>query len=143
MLFRSLRLGDSYRVGYCPQVAYYYRIHSHSLTHRIASDQRQFFDQIAQVFQQQRHHTGCDDLDRGCPPEVPAGSTPPHRATDHMQEFLIGRAWQELEQGKSLRAVVTGLQAGLTAPLNIPAWQSILVLWGKGLVQLVGGRGRG
>lgn len=138
----QLRLGDSYRVGYRPPVAYYYRIHGDSITHRIASNQREFFDQVAQRLQRQRHHTGRDDLDRGCPPAVPVGKGSAHRATNHIQGFLIGRAWQELERGDPLRALFTGLQAGLTAPLNIPAWQSILVLWGKGLVQLMGGRRR-
>ncbi|MBU6230523.1 MAG: glycosyltransferase family 2 protein [Cyanobacteria bacterium REEB459] len=127
----QLRLGDRYRVGYCPQVTYYYRIHRYSITHRVASRQREFFDQMAQGFQRQRQDIGSDDLDRGDPPEVPGKSGPRRGASRHIQGFLIARAWQELDQGELCQASWTGLQAGLRAPLEGLAWRSILVLWLK------------
>lgn len=127
----QLRLGDRHRVGYCPQVVYHYRIHPRSITHTRASNQREFFDQVAQRFQQQRQTQGEDDLQRGCPPPVPAPRTAPYSAPLHSQDFLMGRAWQELALGQGRQALGTSLRAWWAYPQNLRVWPAIARLWLK------------
>ena len=127
----QLRLGDRYRVGYCPQVVYHYRIHPTSITHTRASNQRDFFDQVARRFQQQRQTQGEDDLQRGSPPPVPSPLTPPYSAPHHSQDFLIGRAWQEVVQGRRHQALGTSLRAWWVYPQNLRVWPAIARLWLK------------
>lgn len=129
----QLRLGDRFRVGYCPEVNYLYRIHRTSITHTTASTKREFFDDMAREFQQQRHLTGKDNLQRGCPPPVPDGKGIPYTAAEHIQVFLLGRAWQEFQQGKSQKAFSTSLQAALTYPQKLSVWRSLLALWIKSM----------
>ncbi len=127
----QLRLGDRHRVGYCPQVVYHYRIHAASITHTRASNQREFFDQVAQRFQQQRQTQGEDDLQRGSPPAVPPPRTAPYGAPLHSQDFLMGRAWQEIAEGQRRQALGSSLQAWWAYPQNLRAWPAIARLWLK------------
>lgn len=127
----QLRLGDAYRVGYRPQVVYHYRIHPRSITHTRAANQREFFDQVAQRFQQQRQTEGKDDLQRGCPPPVPPPRTAPYSAPHHSQDFLIGRAWREVAQGQRRQALGSSLRAWWAYPQNLRAWPAIARLWLK------------
>lgn len=127
----QLRLGDRHRVGYCPQVVYHYRLHPTSITHTRASNQREFFDQVAQRFQQQRQTQGEDDLQRGSPPPVPAPRTAPYGAPHHSQDFLMARAWQEVAQGQRRQALGSSLRAWWAYPQNLRAWPAIARLWLK------------
>ena len=127
----QLRLGDRHRVGYCPQVVYHYRLHPTSITHTRASNQREFFDQVARRFQQQRQTQGEDDLQRGSPPPVPAPRTAAYGAPHHGQDFLMARAWQEVAQGQRRQALGTSLRAWWAYPQNLRAWPAIARLWLK------------
>lgn len=129
----QLRLGDRFRVGYLPQVCYHYRLHSASITHTKSSSEREFFDTTAREFQQQRHLSGKDNLQRGCPPPVPSPGKSPFTAAEHIQAFLLSRAWQEFRKGQRRQAFVTGMQAALSYPQNLSVWRSLLALWVKSL----------
>lgn len=124
----QLRLGEISRVWYTPDLCYYYRLHNTSVTHSKSSIEREFFDRIAQEFQQQRLSSGKDDLQRGCPPERPPTNQIRLTAAAHIQGFLLSRAWQEFEQGHLGQALITGLRAALAQPDRLSVWRSLLIL---------------
>ncbi|NJO41925.1 MAG: glycosyltransferase family 2 protein [Cyanobacteria bacterium CRU_2_1] len=125
----QLRLGDICRVWYLPDTYYHYRLHSTSVTHTKSSTEREFFDFVAREFQLQRRSQGVDDIQRGCPPPLPKKhDKAPLSAAQHIQNFLLGRAWQEYQQGQTLQALMTGLRSLLTLPTNVKIWRSLLAL---------------
>lgn len=129
----QLRLGDRFRVGYVPDICYQYRLHNASITHTRSSSEREFFDGIAREFQQQRQLSGKDNLQRGCPPPLPSPGKPAFTAAEHIQGFLLSRAWQEFQQGQKRQAFFTGIQAALAYPQNFSVWRSLLALWIKSI----------
>ncbi|WP_416675820.1 glycosyltransferase family 2 protein [Egbenema bharatensis] len=125
----QLRLGEQFRIWYLPINCYQYRIHRHSITHTQSTTRREFFDFIAQEFQQQRRTIGEDDLQRGCPPPPPEDNIKAaFSAASHIQTFLLGRAWSEFEAGQLRQAWRSGVRAALAAPRNPIAWRNLLVL---------------
>jgi glycosyltransferase involved in cell wall biosynthesis len=125
----QLRMGDSYRVWYDPSVQYFYRLHAQSITHTISSEAREFFDEIARVYQRQRRLKGEDDIQRGCPAIPPAAEgKPPLSAEHHIQDLLIGKAWKKHEDGDKLDAIATGLRSAMIQPKNLEAWRCLLAL---------------
>jgi len=127
----QLRLGEACRVWFETGNYYHYRLHSGSITHTISSIKREFFDGIARQFQRQRQLEGLDDLERGCPPAFPPTyqpQNPPFSAAEHIQNLLLGKAWQEHQDGDRLQALATGLRSVMTYPRNTSAWRSLMAL---------------
>lgn len=125
----QLRLGEVCRVWYQPGVYYHYRLHRTSITHTKSSMEREFFDAVARQFQIQRQSTGQDDLQRGMPPVPPKDfSCRPLSATQHIQKFLLWRAWYEHQAGQKWQALTTGIRSALMLPSNLAIWKSVLAL---------------
>lgn len=125
----QLRLGEACSVWYLPSVSYYYRLHKSSITHTKSSIERQFFDEVARHFQQQRQMRGNDDLQLGYPPLPPKDSlSRPLTAAEHIQNFLLWRAWCEHQAGQKWQALITGLRSALAFPYRWSTWRSLLVL---------------
>lgn len=125
----QLRLGEICRIGYVPNVHYYYRLHNASITHTKSSTEREFFDSIAREFQKQRLSQGHDDLQQNRPPKLPQHlDKPPLTASQHIQGFLLGEAWREHRDGQKWQAVITGMRSALVSPANLAAWRSLLAL---------------
>lgn len=125
----QFRLAARGRVGYEPVVAYFYRLHDASVTHRVRSSRREFFERCAREFALQRRARGADDLMRRAPPPPP-----PHDAADaqstrsQVQRMLLGRAWREHGSGRKWQAVKIGLRAAAQSPGNLSAWRSAAAL---------------
>ncbi|HEY9699939.1 MAG TPA: glycosyltransferase family A protein [Trichocoleus sp.] len=131
----QLRLGDKTKVWYLPGVHYYYRVHKKSITHTKSSTEREFFDQVAREFQQQRQTVGIDALDQGCPPPIPPEhKKPPMSAAEHIQGFLLGEAWRNHRNGQPLKAIANGMRSALTLPNNLSVWRSVFSLAAKSVL---------
>jgi GT2 family glycosyltransferase len=125
----QLRLGEVCRVWYQPGIHYHYRLHKASVTHTKSSTEREFFDAIAREFQLQRQTAGMDDLQRGKPPVPPVpNSQRPLTAAQHIQKFLLWRAWYEHQAGQKWQALSTGVRSVLTFPSDLETWRSVLAL---------------
>ena len=125
----QLRLCEVGRIGYVPEIFYYWRIHTSSLTHQQSNALVEFFEQTALELQKQRRKSGSDDLQRGHPPLKPAhGSHSLMRADVHIQSMLLGRAWRQYAQGRKLEALRTGIRALIVEPRNLRLWKSVLAL---------------
>lgn len=123
----ELRLGETTRVWYEPVTCYFYRMHDASITHTQGNARQEFFESTALAFAAQRRRGQPDDLERGCPPPVPANGAAP-TSGQHLQGFLLGRAWSEHAAGHRLRALRTGLHACRAWPWNLGAWKSLAAL---------------
>ncbi len=127
----QLRLGETCKVLYLPNSFLNYRLHDASVTHRKRSEEREFFDRMARVFQQQRLRQGADDLEKGCPPEPPlddgTGATC-RSAETHILNLLIGASWREYHQGNKLAALKLSLRAIRDYPTAGRAWRSLAAL---------------
>nr|WP_321465553.1 glycosyltransferase family A protein [uncultured Desulfobulbus sp.] len=126
----QLRLGEQTRVWFDAAVCYYYRLHGTSTIHQQDDDHRQYFDEMARTFQQQRQFEGNDALQRGTPPPLPCPirNTPPQTASAHIQGLLLGKAWQEHTDGQKFQAIKTGMAAMRYQPNNWSAWKSVFAL---------------
>jgi GT2 family glycosyltransferase len=125
----QLRLGEVCRVWYQPGICYHYRLHRASITHTQSSAKREFFDKLARDFQRQRQSVGQDDLQRGAPPDIPeTAACRPLSAAQHIQKFLLWRAWYEHQAGQKWQALTTGIRSAMTLPSNLAIWKSVLAL---------------
>jgi glycosyltransferase involved in cell wall biosynthesis len=125
----QLRLGEACSVYYLPDIAYHYRLHDVSITHSMGGDRRQFFDQTARTFHQQRRTHGQDDLQRGNPPIPPDNQAKSGRgANEHMQGLLIGQAWREHQAGRRFKAFSIGLRSAFIHPTDLATWRSVVAL---------------
>ncbi len=125
----QLRLAELGRVWYVPEIQYCYRLHDLSITHTQATVRRKFFESIASEFQRQRKERGSDDLQQGCPPNPPeAEARSATNASEHIQNMLIGRAWQEYKKKQRLQALATGLRSIFVSPGKLNAWRSFIAL---------------
>jgi glycosyltransferase involved in cell wall biosynthesis len=125
----QLRLGEFCRVWYVPDIQYHYRLHDASITHTQSNVEREFFESMAREFQRQRLSQGYDSLQSGYPPIPPqrgAGSSV--KAVDHMQDLLIGSAWQKHQAGYKPSALAIGIRSVIVQPSRIHAWRSLLAL---------------
>ena len=125
----QLRLSEACRIWYQPGIHYHYRLHRNSITHTRSTIEREFFDTVARQFQLQRQISGMDDLERGHPPSLPELLT--YRslsAAQHIQKFLLWRAWYEHQAGQKWQAVSTGMRSALTMPSSLSTWKSVLAL---------------
>jgi glycosyltransferase involved in cell wall biosynthesis len=102
----QLRLGEVCRVWYQPGIYYHYR-----------------------EFQRQRQSVGQDALQRGAPPSIPeSAACRPLSAAQHIQKFLLWRAWYEHQAGQKRQALTTGIRSAMTLPGNLAIWKSVLAL---------------
>jgi glycosyltransferase involved in cell wall biosynthesis len=125
----QLRLGEVSRVWYQPGIYYHYRLHRASITHTQSSAKREFFDRLAREFQRQRQSIGQDALQRGTPPSIPeSAACRPLSAAQHIQKFLLWRAWYEHQAGQKRQALTTGIRSAMTLPGNLSIWKSVLAL---------------
>lgn len=125
----QLRLSEVTSVWFVPEHWYQYRIHDASITHRKSSAERLFFDEIVRDFQKQRLTIGTDALQRGCAPEPPFGTGKSRMsASQHIQSFLIGQAWEELRTGQRQQALLTCLRSIRTLPYSLTVWKTLLSL---------------
>jgi glycosyltransferase involved in cell wall biosynthesis len=125
----QLRLGETCRVWFVPEIQYQYRLHHTSSIHSTSNTKREFYDFIALEFQKQRRTQGSDDLQRGCPPPVPeVGDKLVMKASEHIQGMLMGSAWAEHRAGRKQQALVKGVRSVIAQPVNLVAWRSLLAL---------------
>lgn len=125
----QLRIGELCRVWYVPEIQHFYRLHDTSLTHKQSKVEREFFESLAREFQRQRRTQGSDDLQRGCPPTPPQGSSKSvMKSAEHAQELMMGSAWGEHRAGHKLRALVIGIRSVVAMPSNLAAWRSLVAL---------------
>lgn len=125
----QLRLGETCRVWFEPEIEYIYRLHQTSSTHSRSDTEREFLQDQAFKFQRQRREQGIDDLQRGCPPPVPkGGSKSPRDTAQHIQDMLIGSAWSEHQSGNKRQALIKGMRSVIALPTNLEAWRSMLAL---------------
>jgi len=124
----QLRLCEVGRIGFVPELFYFWRLHESSMTHR-QSVLGDFFERTAHDFQKQRQTSGLDDLQREHPPIKPrAVPTRKNSARAHIQGTLLGRAWREHDAGQKGKALATGLRALTVNPSDIRVWKSVLAL---------------
>lgn len=132
----QFRLAEVGRVWHVPRMAYLYRLHDASITHRSNSAAVSFFDQQARRFAMERRTNGQDPLKMGCPPAPPDLDTPSKgrkSAKEHAIGHAIGAAWKEFEagsRGDAYRRLHTIL---LEKPFSGTLWRHVLVLNAKHL----------
>ena len=124
------RLAGVGRVLYRPGVAYRYRLHGASTTHRLADERRAFFDAAVVRFARQRAAGGPDDLDRGEAPEPPeapaAGAAPRMSPRWQAQGHLMAAAHRAAAAGRrggALRLLGRALAAD---PGGFRRWPTLL-----------------
>jgi glycosyltransferase involved in cell wall biosynthesis len=124
----QLRLSEAGRVAYFPTSWYNYRIHSDSITHTQADEQRIYFENVARSLQMQRRLGHQDRLARGLDLTPQEFSSKPAAANEHIQGLLLGRAWQEHSKGSKAKAIALGFKAIIAQPLSGLAWKSVASL---------------
>lgn len=127
------RLAEVGRVLYRPGVAYRYRLHDESFTHRVPTPRRIFFDSAVVTFALQRRRDGADDLERGRPPQPPAGNvsrsgrdrSPRMSAKWQAQGQLMAAANQARSRGDRRAALGLLGRALLCNPSAMGRWLSL------------------
>jgi len=130
----QLRLAEHFRVCYLPEYFFYYRIHDTSICRQTSKKRQRFLEETARKFQRQRQQHGLDDLERGCPPEIPqfqGKSFVLETANENLQRFFIGEAWREHRQKNKLKALKLGLRSLWIRPSGLIAWKSLVALFLK------------
>ncbi|BAM02427.1 glycosyltransferase family 2 protein [Phycisphaera mikurensis] len=148
------RLAGEGRVLYRPGVAYRYRLHDASITHRLVSARRTFFDEAVTRFASQRAAGGPDDLERGRPPEPPGESThaggpgpaaPGHArslsARQQAQGHLMAAAGRATAEGRRVEALRLLGRAFAADPAAIRRWHHLGQQAASALMRPTGGRG--
>jgi glycosyltransferase involved in cell wall biosynthesis len=124
----QLRLAESGSVGYMPENLYFYRIHNTSITHVQNSNKRVFFEELARTFRKQRLLDGQDDLQKGCPPDVPKEYDTAKTGNQHIADILVSASWKQHGKGKKWLAIKTGLRACENSPLDYLMWRNLIIL---------------
>jgi glycosyltransferase involved in cell wall biosynthesis len=127
----QLRLAEVSKVFYVPELVYFYRLHDSSIVHTQSSSKREFFENTARVFRQQREQKGMDDLQLGHKLKVPVECGVPVDAKTQLQGALIGTAWRLHQNGQKLKAIKAGLNACRIKPNNFTIWKSFTMLFIK------------
>jgi glycosyltransferase involved in cell wall biosynthesis len=124
-----LRLGERTRVWFDPGSVYLYRLHETSATHTQGLKLRTFYEVTARTFAGQRRAGQPDDLERGSPPTpVAVRLDSPMAAKTHIQDLLIGRAWEAHRTGQKWAALRVGWSACRAQPTRWSAWQNLAML---------------
>lgn len=124
----QLRVGETCRVWFTPDVMYHYRLHPSSVTHSKNPDQMAFYDSLAIEFQRQRQTRGADDLQLGHPPVIPDFGSNVHTVTEHVEKLLNARAWADHQAGRKKQAIAAGLRLVANQPMNLAAWRNLAAL---------------
>lgn len=125
----QLRLEEHGRIGYLPDVFYFYRIHASSITHVQNTARREFYERMAYQFHTQRKAAGADELMKGHPPIPPADLRHVgNAAAVQIQELLLGTAWREHGTGDRIKAMGIGWRAVRANMTNLAAWKSLAAL---------------
>lgn len=130
LMFRLAMVGH---VWHEPRIVYLYRLHDASITHMTASRRRIFFDEAATRFALQRRDGGTDDLDRGCPPELPDANDAPSRSAREIENHLVAAVWAEWQAGRRIQAVRRAFLAVRLKPASWPVWRSLVIVLVKSL----------
>lgn len=140
----QFRLAAIGRVWHEPKVAYLYRLHDASLTHRTDKETIGFYDAQARRFALQRKETGADALQRGAPPVPPSPRGEARSnltAFDHASNHAIGAAWREFETGKTGGEAYGRLCDALSRhPFSLRLWRHVLLIKVKRTWRRVAGR---
>ena len=125
----QFRVGEAGRVRYLPSSAYFYRLHSSSVTHTQRDGRRAFFEDMARRFLEQRRSDGTDALMKGAPPAPPSplhGGAP--SLGRHLHEMLMGQAWRDLESGRAQIAISNAWRAVASDLSSASVWKDAVVL---------------
>jgi glycosyltransferase involved in cell wall biosynthesis len=127
----ALRLAEAGPLGFLPVVAYRYRLHDASITHRQASARRLFFEATAYAMSRERLAGGRDALMRGTPPQAPP-DTGPGGARDgadkHIAQLLVGEAWRAFQAGDRPLARRLAWRSLRARWRHLDAWKSVLLI---------------
>jgi glycosyltransferase involved in cell wall biosynthesis len=124
----QIRLAEAGPVRFEPAAAYVYRLHDASLTHRQASDRREFFEAYARELRRQRAAGGPDDLQRGRPRTPPDGLRAASSSAGQIQGMLVGEAWRAHRDGRKCAAVGLGLRSVAQRVWSLSAWKNLAAL---------------
>ena len=121
--YRAAELGE---VLFMPRIAYVYRLHGTSITHRESAARNLFYQEQARRFAVQRRATGTDDLAQGHPPTFMPNSAEvaPMSAHNQFAGHLLGHAHRLRVKGERASALRAILQSIRFAPLRAGAWRS-------------------
>lgn len=123
------RLAGVGRVLYRPGVAYRYRLHGGSVTHRITNARRRFFDAAVVRFAQQRAAGEPGELERGEAPDPPedapdcAARMSPRWQTQGLLMYEAHRARFSGDRGGSFALL---RRAFLANPAGVRRWPTLL-----------------
>lgn len=133
----QFRLAHIGRIWHDPDMlAFHYRLHDASMTHKMSNARRQFFDRMVVEFARQRAETGEDDLMRGTPPTPPepdaddAGAAP-RSVRDQIVGHIEGAAWRALADGRRGAAIWGMMRCIAWQPLSALRWRRLAVLAAK------------
>ena len=125
----QFRIGEAGRVGYVPTNAYFYRLHSTSVTHTQRDARRAFFEDTARRFLEERQRDGADELMKGTPSAPPSplcGEAP--SLGRHLHGMLMGQAWRDLKKGGARIAIANAWRAVASDPTSASVWKDAVVL---------------
>ena len=108
LMFRLASLGA---ILHIPQRAYWYCLHSASITHHQGTAKRKFFEEAATKFALQRSMTDCDDLDAGRPPSIPSDDFVTETVNSQIVGHLVGQAWSLYGERRRCMAIYSLLRA--------------------------------
>jgi glycosyltransferase involved in cell wall biosynthesis len=124
----QFRLAEAGRVRFEPRLAYLYRLHDASVTHRQGSGRRRFFEGYARDLRRQRARGGPDDLQQGRPAAPPAADSAPSGSVEQIRGMLLGEAWRTHAAGRRWAAFKLGVRALAAAPWRWGTWRSVAAL---------------
>ena len=130
----QFRLAEIGHVWHVPKIAYFYRLHDASITHRSDFSMISFFDKQARYFAKERRSIGKDRLELGHPPKPPSDSVTSRSKTsalDHATGQVIGAAWKEFEENVRGDAYLRLRATLLQRPLSRTLWWHVLILNAK------------
>ena len=124
----QIRLAETGPVHFEPAAAYVYRLHDASMTHRQATDRREFFEAYAKELRRQRAAGGRDDLQLGRPRTPPDGGRAASSSAGQIQGMLVGEAWRAHRDGRKCAAVGLGLRSVAQRVWSLSAWKNLAAL---------------
>lgn len=127
----ALRLAQWGRVIHTAAPAYRYRIHAPSITHTSGNNRREFFEQTARAFAEQRRVGGTDALQDGCAPAPPARQETAMQAVDHAFQLRMAECWRHFQEGSYPKARQLAWRNLQLNPSRPQAWRTVLSLLAK------------
>lgn len=131
----QFRLAEEGPVGYIHENFYLYRLNDSSITHTMTSSRREFFDQAARDFNNQRSENGEDLLMKGIPPDVPVGEGV-NSARQHRSSLLLGEAWRLHNSGEYWKGLSYSFRAIKEVPSDVFLWKQLIKMVLKSLFRV-------